>query len=471
MKIQFTAILSFAILLFTACDSTTDGLGSSLTRPIDELEISTDTFQISTRSIAADSVFSRNITGYLGKVRDPETGVYITGNFMSQFHIQENYAFPDEEKMISRENNEVVADSCELRLYYQTFYGDSLAPMKLTVYEMDKPMNENRTYYSNFDPIKEGYVRTDAYQADKTYTMTDLSVAEKNRWNKNYVPSIRIKLNHPYTAKDGKQYKNYGSYIINQYYRHKEYFKNSFNFTQNVVPGFYFKNVSGLGSMAYIHLSQLNIYFRFKNNDSIYSGTASFSGTEEVLQTSNINNDKTTIGQLVANQNGTYLKAPAGIFTEITIPVEQILKGHEKDSINAAKIQLRRINNTVNSDYSLDTPKTLLLVRKDSLYSFFEHRRIADFKTSFLATYSSANNSYTFNNIGSLIKEMGRNKATGKQSTDWNKVVIIPVTTSYYSYNNTNILTRVVHDMSLSSTRLFGGQQKQTISVIYSHFK
>ena len=88
MKIQFTAILSFAILLFTACDSTTDGLGSSLTRPIDELEISTDTFQISTRSIAADSVFSRNITGYLGKVRDPETGVYITGNFMSQFNIQ-----------------------------------------------------------------------------------------------------------------------------------------------------------------------------------------------------------------------------------------------------------------------------------------------------------------------------------------------------------------------------------------------
>lgn len=182
-------------------------------------------------------------------------------------------------------------------------------------------------------------------------------------------------------------------------------------------------------------------------------------------------NDRKTINELVSDKNNTYLKSPAGIFTEITIPVEEICKGHEKDSINAAKIHLKRINNEVNSKFALDIPKTLLLIQKDSLYTFFEHKRVADYKTSFLATYDRANNGYTFNNIGSVIKAMARNKATGKQSENWNKLVVIPVTTSYYTFNQTQILTNVVHDMSLSGTKLIGGSNKQTLSVIYSHFK
>ena len=471
MRNKIIAILAFAALMFTACDDTTDNVGISLTNSLDNLQISTDTFMVSTRSIAADSVLSRNTLGYLGKIRDPETGGYITGNFMTQFHIQENYQFPDADKMVNKEDGMIVADSCEIRLYYDKFYGDSLAPMKLTAYEMSRPMSEANTYYSNFDPIENGYVGTNGLQADKVYTLTDQQISEKTRWDKNYTNHIKIKLNQPYTDKNGKRYKNYGTYILNQYYQHPEYFKNSMNFTQHVVPGFYFKHVSGLGSMAYIFRTQLNVYFRFANKDSTYSGTASFSGTEEVLQTSTMVNDRKTINELVNDKNNTYLKSPAGIFTEITIPVEEICKGHEKDSINAAKIHLKRINNEVNSKFALDIPKTLLLIQKDSLYTFFEHKRVADYKTSFLATYDRANNGYTFNNIGSVIKAMARNKATGKQSENWNKLVVIPVTTSYYTFNQTQILTNVVHDMSLSGTKLFGGSNKQTLSVIYSHFK
>ena len=178
-----------------------------------------------------------------------------------------------------------------------------------------------------------------------------------------------------------------------------------------------------------------------------------------------------TIQSLVNNHEHTYLKSPAGIFTELTIPVDEILKGHEKDSLNAAKIHLARLNNLVNSKYALDIPQTLLLVQKDSLYSFFENKRIADYKTSFLATYNPANNGYTFHNIGSVIKEMKKNKTAGTRSKDWNKLVVIPVQATYYSYNQNKILTRVVHDMSLTSTRLLGGNQPLSLSVIYSHFQ
>lgn len=471
MKNQFIAIIAFAAFLLASCDDTTDTLGGSLTNKMDKLEISADTFMVSTRSIAADSVLSRTTIGYLGKIKDTETGGYITGNYMTQFRIPENYAFPSAQQMTHKINDIIVADSCEIRLYYATFYGDSLAPMKVTAYAMSKPMNEDRKYYSNFDPIKQGYVSPNAYQVDKIYTLTDAKAQAGKSNNGNSSKYITIKLNQPYTAPDGKEYNNFGTYVLQRYYQHPAYFKNSFSFAQHVVPGFYLKNASGLGSIVYINLSQLNIYFTFKHNNKEQVGSASFSGTEEVLQTSNISNDAHTIQSLVNNHEHTYLKSPAGIFTELTIPVDEILKGHEKDSLNAAKIHLARLNNLVNSKYALDIPQTLLLVQKDSLYSFFENKRIADYKTSFLATYNAANNGYTFHNIGSVIKEMKKNKMAGTRSKDWNKLVVIPVQATYYSYNQNKILTRVVHDMSLTSTRLLGGNQPLSLSVIYSHFQ
>ena len=46
-------------------------------------------------------------------------------------------------------------------------------------------------------------------------------------------------MNKPYTAKDGNgvTYNNYGTYIMQQYYRHPEYFKNSYTFSTTSVPG------------------------------------------------------------------------------------------------------------------------------------------------------------------------------------------------------------------------------------------
>ena len=192
MRNKIIAVLAFAALMFTACDDTTDNVGISLTNSLDNLQISTDTFMVSTRSIAADSVLSRNTLGYLGKIRDPETGGYITGNFMTQFHIQENYQFPDADKMVNKEDGMIVADSCEIRLYYDKFYGDSLAPMKLTAYEMSRPMSEANTYYSNFDPIENGYVGTNGLQADKVYTLTDQQINEKTRWAKDIRTTVPI---------------------------------------------------------------------------------------------------------------------------------------------------------------------------------------------------------------------------------------------------------------------------------------
>lgn len=474
MKSKCFWIIAFTTMAIASCDDNTSFLGTSLTDTVDSLNISADTFNVRSRSLVIDSVLSRNSTGYIGKIKEPQTGAYITGDYMTQFHTIENYDLPQEDSIISKLNGKVVADSVELRLYYDDFYGDTLNSMKLTAYELAEPIEETQHFYSNYDP--KSYIRTNnGIKKQKVYTLHDLSVRDSLRSLSTYTNNIRIMLNDEYTDSQGNTYNNYGTYILRKYYENKDYFKNSYNFSHHVCPGFYFKYASGLGTMAYIFTTQLNVYFRYmtKHNskDTTYVGTSSFAGTEEVLQTTNITNDKKTIERLASDSTCTYLKTPSGIFTEMTLPVSDIYKNHENDTINTAKIVLTRINNNSQDSYNLDIPKSLMMIPKDSIYSFFENADIADSKKSYVTTYSSAYNTYTFSNISGLVTAMYNAKKNGTTSSDWNKVVIIPVTTTY---NSSGSLTKVVHNMSLTSTRLVGGYQnprdKIRISVIYSKF-
>lgn len=489
-----TLILSIAI---TSCDDTTDSIGMSLTDNGDLLNVKDTTFGVFSKSLVSGSVLSRNITGYLGKIRDPETGNYITGNFMAQFNTLEDYEFPPMDSLVVIEGNDtlrlkdfandvkeskIIADSCNIRLFYTSYYGDSLATMNLTAYEMGEAMKEGEKYYSDYNP-KELVRTNNGIKVNKTYTLTDLTIDSDERSDESvYTPNIKINLNREYTDKDGVTYNNFGTFLMKKYYENPDNYKNSYNFIHNLCPGFFFEMNDGLGSMAYVTISQLNVFFKYANGKT-YTGTSSFAGTEEVLQTTTIENDNQAIAKLVEegnNSNISYLKTPAGIFTEIELPVDEINFGHENDTINSAKITLTRVNNDNHSKFALNAPSTLLMIPKDKMYSFFENEDVVDYKSSFLASFSSSSNSYTFSNVSGMITYMTALKEEGLASDpnwlannpDWNKVVIIPVNTTVNSYGE---IVKVVHNMSLTSTKLAKGDGTANspikINVIYSRFK
>lgn len=471
-----------ASIIFTSCDDNTGEIGSLITDDIDRLEISTDTFTVTSRSAIAGPVLSKNTTGYIGKVRDPETKAYLSSSFMTQFYTPENFTFPNKDSIQSIDRfGQITADSCDIRLYYTNYFGDSLATMKLAAYELSRPVPDTKKYYTDFNPEGE-YIDANAMKTTKAYTLVDLNVDASTRYGSDYMPSIRVPLDS-----------TYGTKIMKAYYEHPEYFKNSYTFIKNVVPGFYFKATSGIGSMAYISLSQLNVYFKHKTtytksdgtkSDTIYNAMATFPGTEEVLQTTDIQNDEAAIQRMANETEWTYIKSPAGIFTEMTLPVNEIVEkqyrgddgniySHKNDTINSAKVVLTRINNTQDSKYTLDPPQTLLMLPKGEVKAFFENNSLIDYKTSFLASYSSTNNTYTFNNIGSLITHM-YNQAD-KSNADWNKVMLVPVTVTYDSSSGVTQIISITHNMSMTSTRLVGGDNSKygdiKISVIYSRFK
>lgn len=492
MKIlRLLTVLVIAALTFAACDDTTEGIGGSITNKIDNINISNSAFNVTTKSIVADSVLSRNNTGLIGNMKDPETHNYVKGDYMTQLSVLPTFSVDTLDYIKKANNGSIEADSCYLLVSYNASYGDTIAPMKVTAYEMTKPMAEDQEYYSNYDAFKKGWVNENNQHWSSNYNLSNTSD----------VKNFKIYLNKPYTTKDGKTYKNYGSYIMQTYAEHPEYFKTNYKFLHNVCPGFYIKNVGGTGNMAKIWNTELIFYWTrhktIKAKDGVTDSTAvsigynRFDGTEEVLQLNKIENDTENLKKLASQEDWTYLKSPAGIFTEVTLPIDDIMKGHEKDTLNTATISFPRLNNAdEDNPYNFATPSTILMVQKDSLQSFFEKSKLADNRTSYTASYSSTGtykNAYTFQNIANLVSAMYKNKGKGE---NWNKVVLVPVNVITTTQGYTTVISKINHDMSLASTRLIVGTDdpdkdyttdKKTgkkvasgpirIKVIYSKFK
>lgn len=491
MKIlRLLTVLVIAALTFAACDDTTEGIGGSITNKIDNINISDSAFNVTTKSIVAGAVLSRNNTGLIGKMKDPETGNYVKGDYMTQLSVLPTFSVDTLDYIKQANNGSIEADSCYLLVSYNASYGDTIAPMKVTAYEMTKPMAEDQEYYSDYDAFEHGWVNENNPHWSSNYNLSNTSD----------VKNFKIYLNKKY-EKDGKTYKNYGSYIMQTYAEHPEYFKTNYKFLHNVCPGFYIKNVGGTGNMAKIWNTELIFYWTrhktIKAKDGVTDSTAvsigynRFDGTEEVLQLNKIENDTKNLEKLASQQNWTYLKSPAGIFTEVTLPIEDIMKGHEKDTLNTASISFPRLNNKDEDNaYNFATPSTILMVQKDSLQSFFEKSKLADNRTSYTASYSSTGtykNAYTFQNIANLVSAMYKNKGKGE---NWNKVVLVPVNVITTTQGYTTVISKINHDMSLASTRLIVGTDdpdkdyttdKKTgkkvasgpirIKVIYSKFK
>ncbi len=477
-----------------SCDDTTESIGSSLTDINDNINVSAKVFDIASETVLVDSVISRSNTGYLGRIKDPETGAYITGNYTTQFRPLDNYEYPQIDKLLSLDKDgNPAADSCEVVLFYINSYGDSTCAMKCTLNEMTRPMSEKETYYSSFSPRENGYLRDNGLKKSVTYSLLDLSIPEEDR-NSGTYKSILIPLNQPYTDKDGNTYNNYGTYVMRKYYENPKYFANPLAFTNNVCPGFYIESTNGIGSMANIAITQLNIYFKYlgekttdtETKDTVYAGISCFSGTEEVIQKTQIIQDRSILETLANDKNCTYLKTPSGLYTKLTLPVDDVEEGHESDTLNTARIFISRINNNSLKPFDLPIPQTLLLLPAEEFESFFANREVADYRKSFLTTYDSSANGYTFGNIASILTFMSKKKKDYLSShplmsdaeyaslfPDWNKAIIVPVETSYSTVNGSSVLSRVSHDMSLTSTRLVPGFDSDSnikMSVIYSSY-
>ena len=105
------------------------------------------------------------------------------------------------------------------------------------------------------------------------------------------------------------------------------------------------------------------------------------------------------------------------------------------------------------------------------MYDFFEKNETYDNWTSFIAEYVSSSesaNTYSFNNISSLITQCINEKKEGKNDADWNKVVLIPVKTETDSNGS---VIGLKSNLDMESACLVGGDKNPIkMQILYTKF-
>ena len=463
MKLKYLYVGLLAALIYS-CDDATTGIGDSTIAAGDSIPAGAAVYDVYTRSILADSVYARTSTAYLGKYTDSQFGEF-SADFIAQFNCTDNYEFPETVQEIT---------GIQMRMYYDKFFGDESNAMRMQIDTLDKviPEKELSTFYTSVDPTQY-YDENSKPIARKAFAATGASVNDTTIVN---YDSWGNPTSTSYYWQDVKLPTSLGKYMYDKYKEDKNNYKNAENFIKNVLKGFYVHCTHGDGTILYFNDMQLRLNFKYliesKSGklDSLVKGSATFAATKEVIQANRFQNSD-RLKELIEEKDYTYLKPPAGIFTKVTLPIEEIHEMHMRDTLNAASITFTRYNEKSDKKYPMGIPQTLLMVRKCDMHNFFEKNKTFDGLTSFIAEYvgsSASANTYSFPNISSLITLCIIEKKQGKNEADWNKVVLIPVKTETDS-NGTIIGLK--SNLDMESACLMGGENHPLkMQILYTTF-
>lgn len=465
--IKCLLLTAMTLMAFVQCDDNTNTIGGSIIPPKDKITAETKEYKATSRTIMVnDSILANSSDTYLGQYTDKETGVIFNSSFITQFSCSEDFEFPKEG---------VIGDSAtytKLRLYFNDFYGDSLNSMSCEVYELDNTLLEGTPYYTNLTP-EDFYNEEKTPLAIKTFNVVDFSKHDTLLNSENYSRHIEIVLPN-----------SIGNKFISKYYEKdaegkqigKELFANSEVFINEIFKGVYVKCTHGDGTVLKIYRARIDVGFKrfIKSSsgelDSIQSLSAPFYSGKEVLQSNKFSTKG--LEKLAEETEHTYIKTPAGLFTEVTLPVIDVMENG--DTINSAKISFTRYNQE--ESLSSTPHNTLLMVRKSNMHRFFLRYELADSKSSYLTSFTSSDNQYIFSNIGELFKLCYKEYIEGiendpeweSKNPDWNKVVLVPVSTTEDSNKN---IVKIVHDIGIGSVKLRGGTSYEIpIQVVTSKF-
>lgn len=518
MKVKYLWMLLLALTFF-GCDDNTGTLGLGMFPGGDQsINGKLASFDVTTQSELAGKVFAKTSIGYLGKFTDPDFGYYEAG-FLTQLHCVDNFKFP----AVSNDENKndpeayMVKDEierAELILTYNSYFGDSLTASRLSVYQLNKELDKESAYYTNIIP--ENFYDKNNPQSllgRKAYTAVNMALSDSIRAL--YAPSLTITLP-----------KELGDKI---YKKSREAEKAGRNFApefRDILKGIYVKSDYGDGTILYVDRVELHVLYEAHYKDANganlkkynseedstgYASSTVGAATKEIIQANSFSSDEDKIKEKVNETGWTYLKTPAGIYTQATLPLSKNGNTHQKgildslsnDTLNVVRLTLTNYNQTNDKkQFSMSAPTYVLLVREKEKESFFQGNKVNDDITSYLAQHNSSTNQYIFPNISRLINTckaereaavialQNEGKIEGildvdtgepvttieawEKASQWDKVAILPVTITRDQNTSTTIgsIISILNDLRPGYAKLKGGIDGPPLSleVIYTSF-
>lgn len=482
VKLFLASVLAIcASSTIISCDDEVSELGFSTQPDNDVILLVTDTLQCNVATGYRDSIYVR--TGYplLGNITDPEYGS-IKAGYLAQFYastklgltymVQDSVTFdilrtsaPQElgldpknifnSRFDSLMNNDI--DSLTLRIYYKTYYGDSLSPMRLSIYALNKDATletePEEAFYSNYNFSK--FYSTDNLLGEKAFTAANrvLSSSEISTIGS---PYIEVRLNEDFKnkffrsaieaaiARDAEGRTNYSSY--------KDIFSSISSMRENLLSGVAIQPTFGDGSIIKVFNTAIWFYYRSYHRynkdgtilrnatdtaDSTYvtSHVQVMAVTPDVVQMANLGLKDIKKEDRLNDQESAYITSPQGYYTKVDLPLGRAIRMMMDDEfrqdsayfLSGANFNLM-CQKPQGALLSSTPVKNVMMVEESNMNRFFEEGKTPEPKSSAIGTYvaDSIKNQiyyYSFGNLSTMILGL----ASSQQHGGWNKRMDTPI--------------------------------------------
>lgn len=489
--ISYAAAAAFGIVVAASCSDKLSEIGASVRPDTDGITIKTSSFDIPIQTQYRDSIYVR--TGYplLGNISDPYIGSLSAG-YLAQFYANKEtslnvYGSADSlvftllktslvNEMEAKEPGQWAPaglytsnfdslvgnqiDSMTIRVYYESYYGDSLVPMQISVYSLNPDADfsalDESEFYSN-NNFDEMYSDKNLI-GRKGYTAANRELSDSARDVKDYMNYIEVKLDDKYKdqflrmalhaelARDGKVKGNAS------YPEHQDIFADQSSLRSSWLSGVCIKPTFGDGSLVKVYYTAIyffySSYHRYAPDGTLLRNEADdgdstyvmnhvkyIAVTPDVIQMTGLKYKDDQKAERMQYADTAYISSPQGYYSTLDLPVGKIIGTMMSDParndssyfLNAANFYLRAYKP---QGYILsNTPApTLLMVQEDSINTFFEEGSLPNSATSCYASYSCdsvPNDNYNdptqgvyyygFGNISSVIIGLAENDGWGKE--------------------------------------------------------
>lgn len=407
--------------LLTACENTTQDIGSSLIQAESEVVIHNE-FIIEGHSTPNAAIESRTIVQLLGDI-----SAEGYGNFSSDFVCQ----FMPASKLVTEGVTVNDIDSIKLILSYSNggYVGDSIAPMGLEVFPLNRQLPS--PIFSTFNP--EDYCDVNAAPlASKIY----VGNAQGENDSIQALSYREIKVDLPVSLAHD---------LFNLYLDNPEAYSFPTEFAKH-FPGLYVRNSFGAGRVTQIEQTSMVIYYHTTSEDSegkevINRHTGNyFMVTPEVISNNNISFAIAPDLQAKIDAGENIIVAPVGRDVEITFPIRDVIDYYVDNCGPLSVVNTLTMTipvEEIENNYGIGVPQSLLMVISSEKEDFFLNNSLNNDKTSFIATYSEAAKGYVFSGMRNYFLAMlEKYNAEGKIDLDDATFTLTPVTLTTESTSN-----------------------------------
>ena len=448
-KFLFVSIIAAVwTVCFNSC--TDDTIGTSIS-DIQSAIIQDSSFVLTGKTVRNSHLRSRSSIQLLGNINAQGYGT-LSSDVVAQFMPTTTI------DTVGVHGGDQWIDSCfiTMRVAMGDFTGDSLTPMRLSVYELNQPLPS--PIYTDFNPS--GYYNTGDLMGSVTYSANQM--VRDTLVTTTGATSIYYEINVPVSV-------DYARAIFNQYKINPATFETPAEFAE-FFPGIYITNSYGQGRVMNFYDIEFVTYYRkyekrADDTDTIYPSTKQsyMAVTPEVLYNNNIDLEPDDAVRAMVEAGDAIVMGPAGYEVEVDFPIQDIInnfKAGSKDGLGvvnnlAMELPVEKVPNK----YDIAPPKYLLMVKKSYRDEFFDKDTLTNDKDAFYAEYDASTSSYIFGGMRDYLLDVMK-KNGGDVSEKDVKFVIMPIdvtkftnTTSYSYYYSSSSTSEVVTKIAPAISR------------------